>query len=56
MERPLNTVQYNPTYIRHCALFWKCKNYEEYVIACDMEGLTPILGKENFESMHNTIE
>ena len=46
MERP----QCSETDLRQCSLVWNSKSYEEYAIACDMEGLAPIWDKHDFET------
>ena len=47
MERP----QYSETDMRQGTLFWECKNYEEYAIACDLEGQAPMLDRDEFECL-----
>jgi len=51
MER----LQPSETDMRQGKLFWKCKNYEEYAIACNMEGIEPIWDRHAFEELKKTF-
>ena len=34
-------------------LFWNCKNYEEYAVACDMQDMPKLWKKDEFDRLHN---
>ena len=44
----------DPIYdLKNGVFFWKSKNYEEYAMMCDLEGISPAFTEQEFYAMKN---